>query len=334
MSKLVRGHRDKVQQFMTITGSSEKLALQALKSCDWHLEGAFDVFYSQPQVKSYADTRLVEELYKRYKGKCYNSIKKLNVFYHELVVAILAERTFCSYPYVDMILADGITLLCNDLQVDPQDVVMLVLSWHMKAATMCEFSKQEFIGGLQALGIDSLEKFRDRMQFMRSELKDDQKFREIYIFAFGWAKEKGQKSLALDTAIGMWQLLFAEKQWPLVDHWCQFLQKVTDSVAKHQLIHSCMNFDSLCQRSEVKPELLRHRHMLALPQPQAKARHNKAISRDTWSQLLEFARMVDPTLSNYDAEGAWPYLIDEFVEYLNENGIIRKGQLNDWSQKY
>ncbi|KAI8006276.1 Defective in cullin neddylation protein 1 [Camellia lanceoleosa] len=76
---------------------------------------------------------------------------------------------------------------------------------------------------------------------------------------------QGQKSLALDTAIGMWQLLFAEKQWPLVDHWCQFLQ------------------------------------------------------------------MVDPTLSNYDAEGAGPYLIDEFVEYLNENGIIQKGQLNDWS---
>ncbi|THG14786.1 hypothetical protein TEA_027331 [Camellia sinensis var. sinensis] len=34
----------------------------------------------------------------------------------------------------------------------------------------------------------------------------------------------GQKSLALDTGIGMWQLLFEEKQWPLVDHWCQFLQ--------------------------------------------------------------------------------------------------------------
>ncbi|RVW36799.1 DCN1-like protein 1 [Vitis vinifera] len=169
------------------------------------------------------------------------------------------------HPYVDMIMADGISVLCNDLQVDPQDIVMLVVSWHMKAATMCEFSKQEFISGLQALGIDSLEKFRERIQFMRTELKDEQKFREIYNFAFGWAKEKGQKSLALDTAIGMWQLLFAEKQWALVDHWCQFLQ----------------------------------------------ARHNKAISRDTWSQLLEFAKTVDPSLSNYDAEGAWPYLIDE-----------------------
>lgn len=158
--------------------------------------------------------------------------------------------------------------------------LQLVVSWHMKASTMCEYSKEEFFTGLQALGIDSLEKFRERIPFMRSELKDEQKFREIYNFAFGWAKEKGQKSLALDTAIGMWQLLFAEKQWPLVDHWCQFLQ----------------------------------------------ARHNKAISRDTWSQLLEFARTVDPALLNYDAEGAWPYLIDEFVEYLNENGIIQSGQ--------
>lgn len=67
---------------------------------------------------------------------------------------------------------------------------MLVLSWHMKAGTMCEFSKKEFIEGLQSLGIDSLEKFREKIPYMRSELKDEQKFREIYNFAFGWAKEK------------------------------------------------------------------------------------------------------------------------------------------------
>ncbi|GER48114.1 defective in cullin neddylation protein [Striga asiatica] len=257
-NKLGRGQREKVQQFMSITGASEKIAIQALKSSEWQFEGAFDIFYSHPHVKSVADTRHLEELYNRYKD-----------------------------PYADMILADGITLLCNDLQVDPQDIVMLVVSWHMKAATMCEFSKQEFIGGLQSLGIDSLEKFRERISFMRSELKDEYKFREVYNYAFGWAKEKGQKSLALDTAIGMWQLLFAEKQWPLVDHWCQFLQ----------------------------------------------ARHNKAISRDTWSQLLEFARTVDPALSNYDADGAWPYLIDEFVDYLTENGVMQKGKLTDWSYK-
>ncbi|KAI0523403.1 hypothetical protein KFK09_005798 [Dendrobium nobile] len=231
MNKLGRGHRDKVQQFMAITGTSEKVALQALKSSDWHLEGAFDIFYSQPHIRATTDSRHLEELYNRYKD-----------------------------TYADMILVDGISLLCNDLQVDPQDIVTLVLSWHMKAATMCEFSRQEFIGGLQSLGVDTIQKFREKIPSLRAELKD----------------ERGQKSLSLETAIGMWQLLFAEKHWPLVDHWCDFLQ----------------------------------------------ARHNKSITRDTWSQLLEFAKTIDPELSNYDAEGAWPYLIDEFVEYLYENGIV------------
>ncbi|XP_010487002.1 PREDICTED: DCN1-like protein 1 [Camelina sativa] len=250
MHKLNRNNRDKLQQFVDITGASEKSALQALKATDWHLEAAFDVFYSQPHPRTNSsDVRRLEELYNRYKDQ-----------------------------YSDMILAEGISNLCNDLEVEPQDIVTLVLSWHMNAATACEFSKQEFITGLQALGVDSVGKLREKLPFMRSELKDEQKFHDIYNFAFGWAKEKGQKSLALDTAIGMWQLLFAEREWPLVTHWCDFLQD----------------------------------------------RHNKAISKDTWAQLLEFSRMVDPVLSNYDAEGAWPYLIDEFVEYLYDKNVVEK----------
>ncbi|KAI7985481.1 DCN1-like protein 1 [Camellia lanceoleosa] len=71
---------------------------------------------------------------------------------------------------------DNVVLLKSDpstLSPNSLRQKWLVLSWHMKAATMCEFSKQEFIRGLQALGIDSLEKFCDRMQFMHSELKDE-----------------------------------------------------------------------------------------------------------------------------------------------------------------
>ena len=58
--------------YLTIQSNySEKSALQTLKASDWHLEGAFDVFYSQPQSKSFTDSRHLEELFNRYKGKLY-----------------------------------------------------------------------------------------------------------------------------------------------------------------------------------------------------------------------------------------------------------------------
>lgn len=43
-------------------------------------------------------------------------------------------------------------------------------------------------------------------------------------------------------------------------------------------------------------------------------RHN--ISEDTWQQLLAFSRCVNENLEGYDPKGAWPILIDDFVEHL------------------
>ncbi len=50
----------------------------------------------------------------------------------------------------------------------------------------------------------------------------------------------------------------------------------------------------------------------------ARAPGLKIVSRDTWVQLLEFSRAVKPDLSNYDPEGAWPSLLDDFAEHLKE----------------
>jgi len=47
--------------------------------------------------------------------------------------------------------------------------------------------------------------------------------------------------------------------------------------------------------------------------------HKRPISRDTWALLWEFAKTK---LENYDASEAWPVLIDEFVDYMNDQNNL------------
>ncbi|TMW57084.1 hypothetical protein Poli38472_003009 [Pythium oligandrum] len=43
-----------------------------------------------------------------------------------------------------------------------------------------------------------------------------------------------------------------------------------------------------------------------------------SISKDVWMQVLEFGHQVKRDLSNFDENGAWPVLIDDFVTHLQE----------------
>ncbi|KZT70207.1 DUF298-domain-containing protein [Daedalea quercina L-15889] len=45
----------------------------------------------------------------------------------------------------------------------------------------------------------------------------------------------------------------------------------------------------------------------------------KGVNKDLWTMTLEFCRAVQPDLSNYDPEGAWPTMLDDFVTW-KKNG--------------
>ncbi|GIL70345.1 hypothetical protein Vretimale_3465 [Volvox reticuliferus] len=200
MNRYTKQQKDKITQFRTITGSSEKVATDCLKTTGWAIDAAIDQFYTSGLAAQAGglDLRAVEALYKRYKE-----------------------------PDDETIAVDGITRFCEELEVDPTDIAVLVISYYMNAAVMCEYTKDEFTSGLIKLGVDSIDKLKRRLPDLRAEIRTDNKFKEVYAFAYNFSREKGQKCVMLDTAVGMWQLLFSvpEQRWPLIDDWCEFLTK-------------------------------------------------------------------------------------------------------------
>jgi len=45
----------------------------------------------------------------------------------------------------------------------------------------------------------------------------------------------------------------------------------------------------------------------------------KSLNADQWKMYFEFATTVTKDFQGYDSGDAWPLIIDDFVEFVNEN---------------
>jgi len=115
----------------------------------------------------------------------------------------------------------------EDLGTTPEDVAMLVVAYYLKAQTMGEFTKDEFITGFKSLGVDSLEGAKGILPLIRSELSDPALFREIFKFSFSFYKEKkDSKVLDLDLVDALLDLLLKERLH--VPQFREFLKNQTE----------------------------------------------------------------------------------------------------------
>lgn len=68
-------------------------------------------------------------------------------------------------------------------------LTQLIISYYMNAAVMCEFSKEEFTSGMLKMGCDSVAKLKAKIPELRKEIKSNERFRELYNFAYLFARE-------------------------------------------------------------------------------------------------------------------------------------------------
>ncbi|XP_035780385.1 DCN1-like protein 4 isoform X2 [Anopheles albimanus] len=166
---------------------------------------------------------------------------------------------------------EGMEKFCEDIGVEPENVAMLVLAYKMGAKQMGFFTKTEWMKGLTDLQCDTASKVQSKLDYLRGLLNDPNNFKIIYRYAYDFARDKDQRSMDIETAKAMLQLLLG-KHWPLYTQFAQFLEQ-----SKY-----------------------------------------KVINKDQWCNILEFSRTISNDLTNYDVDGAWPVMLDEFVEWLRQ----------------
>ncbi|XP_021508505.1 DCN1-like protein 5 isoform X2 [Meriones unguiculatus] len=118
---------------------------------------------------------------------------------------------------------EGMEKFCEDIGVEPENIIMLVLAWKLEAESMGFFTKEEWLKGMTSLQCDCTEKLQSRFEFLRSQLNDISSFKNIYRYAFDFARDKDQRSLDIDTAKSMLALLLG-RTWPLFSVFYQYLE--------------------------------------------------------------------------------------------------------------
>lgn len=109
-------------------------------------------------------------------------------------------------------------------------------------------------------------------------------FKKVYRHAFISGRERDQKALSLENAMIYWGMLFSEPGMAWVSENYNWLELWTQFLNE---------------------------------------KWTRSVSKDMWNMALEFGlkAMDDESLSFWNEDGAWPGVIDDFVEWCRGRGI-------------
>ncbi|RKF73702.1 Defective in cullin neddylation protein 1 [Golovinomyces cichoracearum] len=201
------GQRILIDEFIRLTGASEKIARKFLRSAAWRTDIATDNYFTNLNSKSIL--REQETL-----SKMFTSYLDPNYGGESLGV-------------------DGVMKYLQDLGVNLETAEIFVPLEIVQAPGLGEITKSGFVNGWSAVGCDQISK---QKIYVASQIKkmsaDWAFFKKVYRHAFFASKESSQKAIPLENAIVYWNLLFnvSGRRWisdsvDWLELWTQFLQE-------------------------------------------------------------------------------------------------------------
>ncbi|KAI2470533.1 DUF298-domain-containing protein [Annulohypoxylon bovei var. microspora] len=209
-----------VASFVSITGSSDKIATRFLKNTGYKLNEAVDSYFQSNGGTSTPNKDI--QL-----GKLFDSLRNEGE------------------DQKDILGADSSMQYLNSIGVDLEGASLFLAMELVQAPTIGEITRDGFIKGWNAQGGVDAKVEAQKLYFKRlaSSLSTDRDlFRKVYRYAFVVGKEADQRALSLDNSIVYWEMLFkkpgqiwvgsvAGVDW--LNEWITFLrEKWTRSVSR------------------------------------------------------------------------------------------------------
>ncbi|KAM0421630.1 hypothetical protein ACHAPD_000067 [Fusarium lateritium] len=185
-------------------------------------------------------------------------------------------------------LESTMSYLTDKLKVSIENAELLVALELLQAPAVGIITRRGYVDGWKVTGAGAThqEHAAHLRKLIKSLSSDQALFKKVYRHAFVAGRETDQKALSLENAFVYWEILFTPPgmEWKTSNH--DWLQLWKDFL---------------------------------------KAKWTRSVNKDMWNMTLEFAlkSMSDESLSFWNEDGAWPSVIDDFVEWCREKGIAK-----------
>ncbi|KAI0831711.1 Cullin binding-domain-containing protein [Trametes gibbosa] len=219
----------------------------------------------------------------------------------------ISAKAIAPEPYTEA-RPDGFEKLCSDIDISLEGALPLVLAWQLNGTEMAKFTEDEWTKATAKLRVSNLQALSLVVRDLEDLLLRDRPPLQPPSSATAPPKKKGittpGPSDPYDRRNYYAYAASTDKAFSDLYTFCFNLAKPPTGRNIDMETASAFWTVLIAPKYPIMNDILKFI-----------AGTYKGVNKDLWHMTLEFCYTVRPDLSNYDADGAWPTMLDDFVSW-------------------